>query len=177
LSAGIIALGDAGVFKTNDVVDYTFALQCTELEGEWDQNILLPWSSAVKDYEKKVEEYDNAVQRLDDRGIAKNLSYDDAAKTFQEWVNTRGEEQSKVEKDFGQGKKDNHIEDYWDMEHGRLIAYNHGLPDPSGNAAMAYSHVVEVTLNVIRIAGGWHSENEGRVEGSFDRITGQGMIK
>lgn len=185
LTVAITAMGEAGVFKHSDVIDYTFALQCTELEGDWNENILLPWDTAVKDYEKEYKKHQERVDILfdyrtwaKDRG-AKIDEYGEPIDEDGSLIKGFGDhaDAMKEAEKFTQWKKDNHIEDYWDVEHGKLIAYNHGLPDGSGNGAMAYSHVVKVTPNVIRIAGSWDKDGTGRVEGSFDRVSGHGEIK
>jgi hypothetical protein len=62
-------------------VDFSFSLECRDLESQWDKEILLPWDTAVVDWERKhpwpnelpnpwnVEHYDTGVRIAFNHGV------------------------------------------------------------------------------------------------------------
>jgi hypothetical protein len=137
------------------LVDFTFALDCRELEGtsnfhEGDAKIFVTmssWDTAVVDYEKAVKEAEAAN---DWSGIEKWWLGPVASKTT-------------------------HVESYWGNV---LVAYNHGEVDGQSTDALFQTHVYEVTPNVIRVGSpGIPAGAYGYpVDGFFDRKTGHGEI-
>jgi hypothetical protein len=79
--AAIVAnLTDAAA-QDHPTVDFSFSPECRDLESQWDKEILLPWNTAVVDWERKhpwrnelpnpwnVQHYDTGVRIAFNHGV------------------------------------------------------------------------------------------------------------